>query len=81
MTGTGHTLVIAPGVYRATVLIGPAHEGLTLIGASNDARDTVLVYDNAAGTPKADGPRDDVLGARCGRLRVTVRCPGSWPAT
>lgn len=53
VTGPGHTLVIAPGVYRATVLIGPAHEGLTLIGASGDARDTVLVYDNAAGDAQA----------------------------
>lgn len=72
-TGPGHTLVIAPGVYRATVLIGPAHEGLTLIGASGDARDTVLVYDNAAGTPKPDG--SGTLGTS-GSASVTVRAAG-----
>ncbi|CAO0835489.1 Pectinesterase OS=Streptomyces microflavus OX=1919 GN=Smic_32610 PE=3 SV=1 [Streptomyces microflavus] len=79
MTGTGHTLVIAPGVYRATVLIGPAHEGLTLIGASNDARDTVLVYDNAAGTPKPDG--SGTLGTSGSACIARSGRPGSRPAT
>ncbi|WP_257138893.1 pectinesterase family protein [Streptomyces sp. rh34] len=72
-TGTGRTLVIAPGVYRATVLIGPAHEGLTLIGANGDARDTVLVYDNAAGTPRPDG--SGTLGTS-GSASFTVRAAG-----
>lgn len=73
VTGPGHTLVIAPGVYRATVLIGPDHEGLTLIGASGDARHTVLVYDNAAGTPRPDG--SGTLGTS-GSASVTVRAAG-----
>ncbi|MFH9685611.1 pectinesterase family protein [Streptomyces sp. NPDC017413] len=72
-TGTGRTLVIAPGVYRATVFIGADHEGLTLIGASGDARDTVLVYDNAAGTPEPDG--SGTLGTS-GSASVTVRAAG-----
>ncbi|MFG2648160.1 pectinesterase family protein [Streptomyces sp. NPDC048436] len=54
-SGTGHTLVIAPGTYRETVAVPEAGAGLTLIGASGDPHDTVIVYDNAAGTPKPDG--------------------------
>ncbi|CAL9408756.1 pectinesterase family protein [Streptomyces sp. enrichment culture] len=53
--GEGHTLVIAPGVYRETVSVDPARTGMTWIGASEDPRDVVLVYDNAAGTPKPGG--------------------------
>ncbi|MFC9029235.1 pectinesterase family protein [Streptomyces arboris] len=72
-TGTGRTLVIAPGAYRATVLVPAAREGLTLIGASGDARDTVLVYGNAAGTPKPDG--SGTLGTS-GSASVTVQAAG-----
>ncbi|MBP5866587.1 pectin esterase [Streptomyces sp. LBUM 1478] len=54
-TGTGYTLVVAPGVYRETVAVGVARTGMTWIGASGDARDVVVVYDNAAGTPKPGG--------------------------
>ncbi|MFI8217176.1 pectinesterase family protein [Streptomyces sp. NPDC085932] len=53
--GDGHTLVIAPGVYRQTVAVDPARTGMTWIGASEDPRDVVIVYDNAAGTPKPGG--------------------------
>lgn len=53
--GSGHTLVIAPGTYRETVVVSVAHTGMTWIGASGDARDVVVVYDNAAGTPKPGG--------------------------
>lgn len=54
-TGTGRTLVIAPGTYRETVDIPADRTGLTLIGASGDPRDTVIVYDHANGTPLPDG--------------------------
>ncbi|MCX4449840.1 pectinesterase family protein [Streptomyces sp. NBC_01789] len=54
-TGTGRTLVIAPGTYRETVDIPADRTGLTLIGASGDPRDTMIVYDNANGTPRPDG--------------------------
>lgn len=50
-TGTGRTLVIAPGTYRETVDIPADRTGLTLIGASDDPHDTVIVYSNANGTP------------------------------
>lgn len=55
-TGSGRTIVIAAGAHRATVVVDAAHRDLTLIGASPDARDTVLVYGNAAGTPGRTAP-------------------------
>ncbi|WP_320774454.1 pectinesterase family protein [Streptomyces sp. CRN 30] len=54
-TGTGRTLVLAPGTYRETVAVDASRTGHTWIGASEDPRDVVVVYDNAAGTPKPDG--------------------------
>ncbi|MBA2948379.1 pectinesterase family protein [Streptomyces himalayensis] len=54
-SGTGYTLVLAPGTYRETVNITAARAGLTLIGASEDPCDAVIVYDNAAGTPIPGG--------------------------
>ncbi|MEU8384267.1 pectinesterase family protein [Streptosporangium sp. NPDC048865] len=51
----GWTLVIAAGTYRETVLVSGAKTGLTLLGATRDARDVVIVFDNAAGTPKPGG--------------------------
>ncbi|MER7929118.1 pectinesterase family protein [Streptomyces sp. NPDC096057] len=64
-TTAGHTLVLAPGVYRETVLTGvtdpatgrltDAATEMTWIGASEDPRDVVIVYDNANGTQKPDG--------------------------
>ncbi|MFD1833234.1 pectinesterase family protein [Streptomyces desertarenae] len=53
--GTPWTIALAPGVYRETVQIPEAKTGLTLLGGTGDPRDTVIVYDNAAGTPKPDG--------------------------
>ncbi|KKD08410.1 pectinesterase family protein [Streptomyces sp. WM6386] len=55
VTATGYTLVLAPGVYRETVAVAATATELTWIGASEDPRDVVIVYDNAAGTPKPDG--------------------------
>ncbi|MFE6982852.1 pectinesterase family protein [Streptomyces griseus] len=72
-TGTGRTIVIAAGVHRATVVVGAAHRDLTLIGASSDARDTVLVYGNAAGTPRPDGT--GTLGTS-GSASVTIGAEG-----
>ncbi|MFF9487682.1 pectinesterase family protein [Streptomyces sp. NPDC014676] len=54
-TGTGRTLVIAPGTYRETVSVDADRTGMTWLGASEDPRDVVIVHDNAAGTPKPDG--------------------------
>ncbi|MFJ5778438.1 pectinesterase family protein [Streptomyces sp. NPDC093094] len=54
-TDAGHTLVLAPGVYRETVTVPAGAAGMTWIGAGEDPRDVVVVYDNAAGTPRPDG--------------------------
>ncbi|GGL83341.1 pectinesterase [Streptomyces fumigatiscleroticus] len=54
-TGSGWTLVLAPGTYRETVAVDTTRTEMTWIGASEDPRDTVVVYDNAAGTTKPDG--------------------------
>ncbi|WP_200301376.1 pectinesterase family protein [Streptomyces adelaidensis] len=54
-SSSGYTLVIAPGVYRETVAVSAARTEMTWIGASGNARDVVVVYDNAAGTPKPGG--------------------------
>lgn len=54
-SGAGWTLVLAPGAYRETVLVSAARTGMTWIGASGDPRDVVVVYDNAAGTPRPEG--------------------------
>ncbi|NGO42741.1 pectinesterase family protein [Streptomyces ureilyticus] len=54
-SGSGYTLVIAPGTYRETVAVSSARTEMTWIGASGKARDVVIAYDNAAGTPKPGG--------------------------
>ncbi|MGI5199081.1 pectinesterase family protein [Streptomyces sp. CA-288835] len=53
--GSGYTLVIAPGTYREIVAVNSTRTEMTWIGASGKARDVVIVYDNAAGTPKPGG--------------------------
>ncbi|GHA97894.1 pectinesterase family protein [Streptomyces chryseus] len=53
--GDGWTLVLAPATYRETVTVPADRTGLTLLGAASDPRETVVVYDNAAGTLKPDG--------------------------
>ncbi|MER5221257.1 pectinesterase family protein [Streptomyces flaveus] len=54
-TGSGWTLVLAPGTYRETVAVDRTRTETTWIGASENPRDVVIVYDNAAGTPKPGG--------------------------
>ncbi|WP_369197729.1 pectinesterase family protein [Streptomyces djakartensis] len=70
--GPGHTLVIAPGTYRETVAVDPARTGMTWIGASEDARDVVIVYDNAAGTPRPGGGTYGTTGS----ATATVQADG-----
>ena len=70
--GPGWTLVVAPGTYREVVKIGAAHGGLTLTGSSGDPRDVVIVYDNAAGTPKPGGGTYGTSGS----ASVTVEADG-----
>ncbi|GAA4924748.1 pectinesterase family protein [Streptomyces coeruleoprunus] len=71
--GPGGTVVLAPGTYREVVRIGADRPGLTLVGGGDDPRDTVIVYDNAAGTPKPDG--SGTYGTS-GSATVTVAAEG-----
>ncbi|MFF1544479.1 pectinesterase family protein [Streptomyces sp. NPDC058291] len=71
--GPGATIVVHPGTYREVVKV-PAHtEELTIRGASRDPRAAVLVFDNAAGTPKPDG--SGTLGT-AGSATFTSAAPG-----
>ncbi|MGW6021427.1 pectinesterase family protein [Streptomyces sp. NPDC055099] len=49
------TVAIKPGTYRETVKIPADKPHVTLQGTGGSRKDTVIVYDNAAGTPKPDG--------------------------
>ncbi|MEV3856519.1 pectinesterase family protein [Streptomyces sp. NPDC050095] len=71
--GPAYTLVLAPGIYRETVSAAPTQTGMTWIGAAGDPRRTVVVYDNAAGTPKPDG--SGTYGTT-GSATVTLRADG-----
>ncbi|MGW5353554.1 pectinesterase family protein [Streptomyces sp. NPDC004031] len=53
--GAGAVVVLGPGTYRETVLVTAAAAGLTLVGATGDPRDTVIVHDIANGTPRPGG--------------------------
>ncbi|MFI1208336.1 pectinesterase family protein [Streptomyces sp. NPDC020802] len=71
-SGVGHTLVLAPGTYRETVAVSAARKEMTWIGASGRARDVVIVYDNAAGTPKPGGGTYGTTGS----ATTTVQADG-----
>ncbi|GDY66615.1 hypothetical protein SAV14893_060080 [Streptomyces avermitilis] len=70
--GSGRTLVLAPGIYRETVAVGVARTEMTWIGASGDPRDVVVVYDNAAGTPRPGGGTYGTTGS----ATTTVQADG-----
>ncbi|MGW1784786.1 pectinesterase family protein [Streptomyces sp. NPDC002143] len=71
-TGSGWTLVLAPGVYRETVTLDLTRTEATWIGASENAKDVVIVYDNAAGTPKPGGGTYGTTGS----ATTTVQADG-----
>ncbi|MFE0800828.1 pectinesterase family protein [Streptomyces sp. NPDC058812] len=71
--GSGWTLVLAPGIYRETVSVDADRTEATWIGAGEDPRDVVVVYDNAAGTPKPDGSGNY---GTSGSATTTVRADG-----
>ncbi|BCM66045.1 MULTISPECIES: pectinesterase family protein [Streptomyces] len=71
-TGSGRTLVIAPGRYRETVAVDAGRTEMTWIGASGNPRDVVIVHDNAAGTPKPGGGTHGTSGS----ATTTVRADG-----
>ncbi|WP_405436506.1 pectinesterase family protein [Streptomyces avidinii] len=51
----GDTVLVARGTYRETVNVPNSKHGLTLKGATGNAEDVVITYDNASGTPKPGG--------------------------
>ncbi|MFG2130137.1 pectinesterase family protein [Streptomyces sp. NPDC048751] len=71
-SGSGWTLVIAPGTYRETVAVDATRTEATWIGASENPRDVVIVYDNAAGTPKPGGGTYGTTGS----ATTTVQADG-----
>lgn len=71
-SGTGWTLVLAPGTYRETVAVSSARTDMTWIGASGDPRDVVVVYANAAGTPRPEGGTHGTTGS----ATTTVQAAG-----
>jgi pectinesterase len=70
--GSGWTLVIAPGTYRETVAVDVTRTEATWIGASENPCDVVIVYDNAAGTPKPGGGTYGTTGS----ATTTVQADG-----
>ncbi|WP_340381468.1 pectinesterase family protein [Streptomyces sp. SS7] len=71
-TGSGWTLVLAAGVYRETVVLDATRTEATWIGAAEDPRAVVIVYDNAAGTPKPGGGTYGTTGS----ATTTVQAAG-----
>ena len=71
-TGSGWTLVLAPGVYRETVAVDTTRTEATWIGAAEDPRAVVIVYDNAAGTPRPGGGTYGTTGS----ATTTVQADG-----
>ncbi|MER7476716.1 pectinesterase family protein [Streptomyces sp. NPDC126510] len=70
--GSGWTLVLAPGAYRETIAVDRTRTEMTWIGASENPRDVVIVYDNAAGTPKPGGGTYGTTGSAA----TTVQADG-----
>ncbi|MEU1607763.1 pectinesterase family protein [Micromonospora matsumotoense] len=50
-----YTITIRPGTYRETVSVPAGKPYVSFVGSTGDARDVVIVYDNASGTPKPGG--------------------------
>ncbi|MCX5609425.1 pectinesterase family protein [Streptomyces sp. NBC_00047] len=58
----GDTVLVARGTYRETVNVPASKHGLTLKGATGNAEDVVITYDNASGTPKPGGGTNGTAG-------------------
>ncbi|MEV7085686.1 pectinesterase family protein [Streptomyces sp. NPDC093085] len=62
-SAAGDTISIARGTYREVVNVPAALSGLTIKGATGNAEDVVITYDNAAGTRKPDGSTYGTAGS------------------
>ncbi|GHD10835.1 pectinesterase family protein [Zhihengliuella salsuginis] len=54
-SGTRTVIRIAPGTYREVVRVRSDKQRITFLGLGERPQDTVLVFDNASGTPHPDG--------------------------
>ncbi|AXG76330.1 hypothetical protein DVK44_00035 [Streptomyces paludis] len=54
-SAAGDTVSVAKGTYREVLNVPTGKTGLTIRGATGNAEDVVITYDNAAGTRKPDG--------------------------
>ncbi|MFC7263800.1 pectinesterase family protein [Streptomyces lutosisoli] len=57
------TISVKPGTYRETVKVPSNKPHVTIQGTGGSRKDTVIVYNNAAGTKKADGTTYGTTGS------------------
>ncbi|WP_406331119.1 pectinesterase family protein [Streptomyces sp. NBC_00203] len=57
------TISVKPGTYRETVKVPSTKPHVTIQGTGGSRKDTVIVYNNAAGTKKADGTTYGTTGS------------------
>lgn len=69
---SGDTITLAPGTYREIVTVPSSKTNLTLASQSGQATDTVIVYNNSAGTTKPGGGTYGTSGS----ATVTVQADG-----
>ncbi|MFJ6198060.1 pectinesterase family protein [Micromonospora sp. NPDC092111] len=50
-----YTITIKPGTYRELVSVPASKPYVSFVGSTGNARDVVITYDNASGTPKPGG--------------------------
>ncbi|WP_329103090.1 pectinesterase family protein [Micromonospora sp. NBC_01699] len=50
-----YTITVKPGTYRELVTIPADKPYISFVGSTGNARDVVITYDNASGTPKPGG--------------------------
>ncbi len=72
---SGGVIMLAPGTYRETVVVPSGKTNLTLSSQSGNPADTVIVYNNAAGTAKPGGGTYGTSGS----ATVTVQAWGHLP--
>ncbi|MEE1800942.1 MULTISPECIES: pectinesterase family protein [unclassified Streptomyces] len=62
-SAAGDTVSIAKGTYREVINVTTGKKGLTIKGATGNAEDVVITYDNASGTKKPDGSTYGTAGS------------------
>lgn len=67
----GTTVVIAAGEYRERLRVRADQAGITLIGATDDPADVVIVHALAAGMPDPETPEGEPVGA-AGSATATI---------